>query len=88
MVLHVLAGDASVYRSWPYLCGLVLSLPLPIPFSNSIPAMAILLLCLGAIVEDGVMVLLGHGVGLGAWGYLYAVGDVTWSIIHKIISLE
>jgi hypothetical protein len=65
--------------------GFILSLPLPIPFSNSIPAMAILLLCLGAIVEDGAIIALGHGVGLGAWVYLYAVGDVTWSILDKII---
>jgi hypothetical protein len=66
--------------------GFVLSLPLPIPFSNSIPAVAILLFCLGAVFQDGVTVLLGHGVGLGAWGYLYAVGDVTWSVLNKIIN--
>jgi hypothetical protein len=66
--------------------GFVLSLPLPIPFSNSIPAVAILLLCLGTLFQDGLAVLLGHGVGMGAWAYLFAVGDVTWSVLNKIIS--
>jgi hypothetical protein len=66
--------------------GFVLSLPLPIPFSNSIPAVAILLLCLGTLFQDGLTVLLGHSVGIGAWAYLFAVGDVTWSVFNKIIS--
>jgi hypothetical protein len=67
--------------------GFVLSLPLPIPLSNSIPAVAILLLSLGTIFQDGATVLAGHGVGLGAWGYLYAVGDVTWAVISKIFDM-
>jgi len=64
--------------------GFVLSLPLPIPFTNTIPAVAIVLLCLGSIVGDGIIVLLGHGVGLGAWGYLYAAGDVAWLAIRRV----
>ena len=65
--------------------GFALGLPLPIPFTNCIPAVAIILLCLGTILEDGLTVLLGHGVGLGAWGYLCAVGEVTWSVIHRTL---
>ena len=67
--------------------GFALGLPLPIPFTNWIPAVAIILLCLGTILEDGVTVLLGHGAGLGAWGYLCAVGEVTWSVIHRTMGL-
>lgn len=37
-----------------------LSLPLPIPFSNFIPAVGILFLCLGLLEEDIFLLLLGH----------------------------
>lgn len=39
-----------------------LSLPLPIPFSNFIPAMGIFLLCLGLLEEDVFLLTLGHAV--------------------------
>jgi hypothetical protein len=67
--------------------GFMLSLPLPIPFTNAIPAAAILLLSLGYLVGDGVIVLLGHGVGVGGWGYLYVVGDVAWLAIRSIFGM-
>lgn len=38
----------------------LLSLPLPIPFSNFFPALALLLLSLGTLEEDGVVMLLGY----------------------------
>lgn len=51
--------------------GLLLSLPLPplIPFSNTIPALAVLLLTAGMIERDGLLVLIGHFVNIMAWGY-------------------
>ncbi len=39
-----------------------LSLPLPIPFSNFVPALAIFLICIGLLEEDVVLVLMGHGI--------------------------
>jgi hypothetical protein len=39
-----------------------LSLPLPIPFSNFVPALAIFLICVGLIEEDVVLVVMGHGI--------------------------
>ncbi|MGC4032543.1 MAG: exopolysaccharide biosynthesis protein [Tepidisphaeraceae bacterium] len=41
-------------------CGFFLGLPLPIPFTNAIPAVALILLLLGVIEQDGVAVLLGE----------------------------
>jgi hypothetical protein len=38
-------------------CGFFLGLPLPIPFTNAIPAVALILLFLGIIEQDGVAVL-------------------------------
>ena len=51
--------------------GLLLSLPLPplIPFSNTIPALAVLFLTAGMIERDGLLVLLGHCVNIVAWVY-------------------
>lgn len=45
-------------------CGVFLSLPLPIPFTNSIPAIAIVLLLLGMIERDGLFILLGELMSL------------------------
>lgn len=54
-----------------YLCGIAimtsaafLSLPLPIPFSNFIPALAIFMICAGLLEEDLMLILLGQGINL------------------------
>jgi hypothetical protein len=51
--------------------GFLLSLPLPplIPFSNSIPAISILMLTAGLVERDGLLVLFGHLLNFAAWGY-------------------
>jgi hypothetical protein len=63
--------------------GFALSLPLPIPFANAVPAAAIFLLCLGYLERDGLVALLGHGVGLGAWVHLWVVGDAVRAAFGK-----
>lgn len=39
-----------------------LSLPLPIPLSNFIPALSIFLICIGLLEEDVILILCGHGI--------------------------
>lgn len=66
--------------------GLLLAVPLAgVPFSNTLPALAVLLVCLGELEEDGLMVLLAL-VMLGltvayfallGW-LLYTLGDQAW----------
>ena len=58
--------------------GLQLLLPLPplIPFSNTIPAISVVLLTAGMIERDGVFVLLGYVVNIGAWIYFGFMGAV------------
>jgi hypothetical protein len=41
------------------ICGLLMILPLPIPFSNGLPAMAVLFLAAGTLEEDGYMAVAG-----------------------------
>lgn len=51
------------------ICGLAiiisagfLSLPLPIPFSNFIPALSIFLICVGLLEEDIILIMIGYGI--------------------------
>jgi hypothetical protein len=60
-----------------------LMLPLPIPFSNSIPAWAVVLLAVGMMEKDGLCVLLGHLTAMGTWVFIgltstFAVGGFQW----------
>ncbi len=50
--------------------GLFLALPLPVPFSNTLPAFSIVLLAAGMMERDGLLVVIGHGLGALAWGVL------------------
>jgi hypothetical protein len=50
--------------------GLLLLLPLPIPFSNMVPAWAVVLLTAGMMERDGLTVLLGHAMTLVSWTFI------------------
>lgn len=50
--------------------GLLLLLPLPIPFTNMIPAWAVVLLSAGMMERDGLLVLLGHLMTLVSWAFI------------------
>jgi hypothetical protein len=55
---------------------LLLMIPLPlVPFNNTLPAIAIILLCLGLTERDGALVLLGYVSTVAAAGYL---GGLLW----------
>lgn len=48
----------------------LLMLPLPIPFSNTIPAWSIMLMALGMMEEDGAVIVLGYLMAGAAWTYI------------------
>ena len=56
--VHVLCGFTI------FLAAAFLSLPLPIPFSNFIPALCIFFICAGLLECDLMLVLFGHGIAL------------------------
>ena len=58
--------------------GFFLLLPLPIPFTNTLPAVSILLLAAGMMERDGLFVLVGYATGLLAWAYL-----AVWLLMGK-----
>lgn len=56
------------------LCALFLLLPLPIPFSNTLPAWAILLMAAGLLERDGGFILAGYAVTLLSVAFFGALG--------------
>ncbi len=57
---------------------LALIVAIPIPFGNIVPCLALMLLALGLIAEDGLALFMGLGVGLaaGMWTvFLFAAGS-------------
>jgi len=77
--LHTGPGMLRVIGLGIVIASLGLMLPLPIPFSNSIPAWAIVLLAIGMMENDGLCVLLGHLTAIATWAFIglasvFAVG--------------
>ncbi len=54
-------------------CGLLMTLPLPLPFSNGLPAMAVLLLAAAMLEEDGYAAVAGGAVFVLALVYFAGV---------------
>src|SRR6516165_8795695 len=77
--LHAGPGMLRLIGLGIVIAGLGLMLPLPIPFSNSIPALAVVLLAIGMLEKDGLCVLLGHLTAVATWVFIgltsvFAVG--------------
>lgn len=69
--------------------GFILSLPLPIPFSNGLPAVSIMLLAAGLMERDGLLVLWGYVLGIFSWVYLafwWKVVAATWKHVAGWLS--
>ncbi len=56
-----------------FICGLLLMLPLPIPFSNGLPAFTVLLLAAAMLEEDGAMAVAGGVMFVLTLGYFAAI---------------
>ncbi len=58
---------------------LVLMVPLPlVPFTNTIPALAVVLLCVGMVERDGLVVVLGYLATIAATLYCGAIAWAAW----------
>lgn len=53
--------------------GLLLTLPLPVPFTNSLPGYAIILISASLLERDGYLIWIGYGAGLLAVAYIFVV---------------
>ena len=56
---------------------LLLALPMPIPFTNTLPGWTILLFAAGLMERDGLVVALGYAAMLATLGLFYAVGEAV-----------
>lgn len=71
------------------ICALLLLLPLPVPFSNAIPAWGIMLISGGLLERDGVFIIAGHITALLAMAFFAAIAlfgveafDFIWKWLH------
>lgn len=69
------------------LSGFVLLLPLPIPFSNLVPAWAVVFLATGMMERDGLLVLIGHFVTVLSWVFLALCWILGAKGVEKLLEL-
>ena len=83
-----------VFRSAPWrliglsvcLAAFLLSLPLPIPFANLIPAVGLILMAVGLLQRDGLAVCVGHGFTLGSYLYLYFIWETAVAVLRRLFA--
>jgi hypothetical protein len=61
--------------------GIALALPIPLPFSNAVPAAAIVLYAMGLIERDGAFVAAGHAVNLALVALGATLAGAGWGIV-------
>lgn len=64
----------------------LLLLPLPVPLTDFIPALAILILSISNLEEDTYVMILGYLAALGAVLYFYSIGAVGIEIIRIVLN--
>lgn len=62
-------------------CAALSALPLPIPFTNKVPALAMLFLSVGMIEFDGILVLIGYATVVATTVLFAALGTVVWEML-------
>ncbi len=65
------------------ICALLLLLPLPLPFSNVIPAWGVLLIAGGLLERDGKFILAGYVATLGSIVYFVLSGSVIFYALRQ-----
>lgn len=66
------------------ICAFLLLLPLPLPFSNVIPAWGIMLIAGGLLERDGKFILGGYIAMIGGLGYFVASGGTLYLALEKM----
>jgi hypothetical protein len=63
--------------------GVLLALPLPIPFSNTVPAIVILLITFAQLEDDGFLALGGYAVSVVMSIFFFSIGAGLWSFAQR-----
>ncbi len=64
---------------------LLMALPLPIPFTNLLPAYTILILAIGILETDGFLLLMGYGMTLATTLFFVSISSVLWTMFRHLI---
>jgi hypothetical protein len=83
--LHTGPGMLQLIGLAIVIAGLGLMLPLPIPFSNHLPAWAVMLLAIGMMEKDGLFVLLGHLTAIVAWVFIALTSVIAVRSFQKLL---
>jgi hypothetical protein len=75
---------AGVCLAW---VALLMSLPLPIPFTNLFPAYTILFLAIGLLELDGLFILIGYGLTMATTIFFVSVGGIIWQLASQWLQL-
>jgi hypothetical protein len=64
-----------------------LALPIPpvIPFTNTLPGVAITLFAVALLTRDGVAALLGHVMHIASWAYFISVAGVAFAFVRELL---
>lgn len=77
-LLHRVAGLCLFWNA------LLMALPLPIPFTNLLPAYSILVLAIGVLETDGFLLLMGYGMTLATTFFFISLASLVWNMILHI----
>ena len=69
-----------------FLAALVLSLPIPVPFANMIPALGLIHFAAGLLQRDGAAICVGHAFTVGSYFYLFLIWDVAMTAMSALLS--
>ncbi|MEN9419159.1 MAG: hypothetical protein RI988_2779 [Pseudomonadota bacterium] len=75
-------GTRPLWALWIALQGFVIFLPLP--FGNVLPAISLVLMCLGWMFRDGIALIASALFGAAALAYTYAFGHLVWVLVDKM----
>lgn len=61
---------------------LLMSLPLPIPLTNLLPAYTILFLAIGLLESDGLFILIGYGLTTATTAFFVSIAGTIWQLAN------
>jgi hypothetical protein len=59
----------------------LMALPLPIPFTNQLPAYTILVLSIGIFESDGFLLLVGYGMTVATTIFFASIASAIWALL-------
>ncbi len=67
---------------------LLMSLPLPIPLTNLVPAYTILFLAIGLLEFDGLFILIGYGMTVATTIFFASIAGTIWQLANHWLKIQ